>query len=172
MTHPKTTRPFLEVVLSECSSAMVYQAIRSIKVCRARSPVCRLSGRRCRLWLLLFISWTNVTTTTSSLAFGPPQPFPKSVTEAKLPRSTYNSSSSNASSGMVTCETSMTEPEIDGEMSRAQSGRSWHTAKEEDISPLPRSRSKSNRDLASLVDLESSRGTAGEVSRGRMVVCQ
>ena len=34
-------------------------------------------------------------------------------------------------------------------MSRAQSGRSWHTAKE-DVPPLPRSRSKSTHDLASL----------------------
>lgn len=44
----------------------------------------------------------------------------------------------------------MTEVEGKGEMSQTQSGRSWHTAKEDDIPPLPRSRTKSTHDLASL----------------------
>ena len=73
--------------------------------------------------------------------------------------------SDSTSSGMMTCHTSMTEVEAESEMSRAQSGRSWHTAKEDTTRPLPRSRSKSTHDLASLAtsknlveQLENSQG--------------
>ena len=58
--------------------------------------------------------------------------------------------SDSTSSGMMTCHTSMTEVEANSEMSRAQSGRSWHTAKEDTIRQLPRSKSRSTHDLASL----------------------
>ncbi|ORY34636.1 hypothetical protein BCR39DRAFT_556152 [Naematelia encephala] len=63
------------------------------------------------------------------------------------------SQSSSTSSGMMTCQTSV--PAGEGELSRAHSGRSFHTAVDDPIPPLPRSRSKSTHDLASIASAKN-----------------
>lgn len=68
---------------------------------------------------------------------------------ATLPLSTAGdlSHSSSKSSDMMTCQTSFP---ADSEFPQTQSGRSWHTAPGESMRSLPRSKSKSTNNLASL----------------------